>query len=194
MGRQQKTSLGKADNKGQREGVQGDTKGRQDPRENKHPIQQRETRRGTILGKVDAPSNRGYKVNKNLRKGEHTIKEGVQGESKPSGHSIQEGVQRESRPSGRWTHQVGHLKNTLRTPNSRLFGEKEVVELENKTKQNITNLHPFLILFNVHSEFSSFSRFHGLSGAIGLIGLQSPRNRRCPESPKKWIKNPWVPN
>ena len=53
-------TLGKAgtpSNKGQREGVQGDTKGRQDPRENKHPIQQKATRRGTMLGKVDTPSN-----------------------------------------------------------------------------------------------------------------------------------------
>ena len=107
------TILGKTDthpNKGKQEGVQWETgeirssgrqthhprkgnkkgyngrQGRYDPREDRHTIQQRETRRGTvldredkILGKTDTPSNKGKQ-------------EGVQWET------------REIRSSGRRTH------------------------------------------------------------------------------------------
>jgi len=58
-------------------------KARQDPWEGGHTIQQRETRRGTTLGKADTPSNKGkqegvylgIKERQDLREGVHTIQQ-----------------------------------------------------------------------------------------------------------------------
>ena len=70
-------------------GTMGD-KGRQDPREGGHTIQQRDTRRGTmgdkIVGKAGTPSN----------KGKHHSAKGNKKEYN--------GRERETRPSGRRTH------------------------------------------------------------------------------------------
>ena len=100
-------------------------KGRQDPEEGGHTIQhqgkqegvQWETKGDKTLGKTDTPSNKGKQEGVQWEtKGDKTL-------SEEGGHTIQ--------------HQGGHLKKVLRTPNSTLFGEKNVKQLGlSQTKGN----------------------------------------------------------